>query len=250
MKFKFYFLFVLILIVFLLSEGQEMLSFLCTNLGNYNIFDLMQMANLSEDSANKINETTSFFSSANRMNPDSEQVLLGFARLYILQGDLLDALDKLSQIEDKHNQIVAWLSGKVLFELGDYDAALIYWKNAIPTRLILNKGKKVAKNGDLDSALILYKLALEIDPDNPNANYLFGAAYAGQGKFKLAEMYLLKAIELSPTTWWYHLHLAQTYEHWGRYQDAVEQYKITVSLVPGKTEIKERLDKLEGELNP
>ena len=250
MKFRFSFLFVLIPLIFLFLKGRNTLSIFYSNLGNYEIYELAQNVNFSTISIDKINKPTSLFSSAYYLYPDSKRVLLGLARLYILQGDLDDAKYMLLRIQDDNNQVVAWLSGEVLFKLGDYDAVLTFWKDAIPTRWILNMAKEAEKKGDYEESLILYKFALEVDPDNPNANYLLGAAYAGQGEFVLAEKYFQKAIELSPTTWWYHLHLAQTYEHWGYYQDAVGQYKITISLVPGKADIKERLYELEARMNP
>lgn len=248
MKYRILLLFTAILVLILITNGLSLISATYHNLGNISVYKLMNGNSTAEMSGLLIARSKAYFSSALGAKPKNASSLLGMARLSILEEDLPRAQNALEQINESKNEIILWLLGDVLYRLGDKSGAIEKWQLAVPTRWIIDKGVKALEAGAVDDAIFLFENALDLEPYSANANYALGSAYIQRGEFEISESYLIRAVELNPGIWWYHLYLAQVYESWGRIPDAIEEYRMVLSLVPGRSDIRSRIDELEARI--
>lgn len=249
-KFWVFFLFFLVLILLLITRGAVLLSSTYHNLGNYEIYNLVDIP-VNDARYNLIYaQSTSLFSAASKLTPQNDRVLFGLARLSILNGDLSQAGNALIQIDEPNHQIINWLRGYVYYKLGDSSRAIEYWTQAGSARQIVSLGVHAADGNYPLRAIELFEIAVQVDPGYANGYYAMGATYVGLGNFELAERYLSKAIELSPNLWWYHLHLAQLYDRNGYFSQAIPEYEITLVLNSSLENVRERIKYLEFGSSP
>ena len=249
-KYWVFIIFFLVLILLLITRGAVLLSSTYHNLGNCEIYNLADIP-VSNARYNLIYEQSgSLFSAASKLTPQNDRVLLGLARLSILNGDLSQAGNALIQIDEPDHQIINWLRGFVYYKLGDSSRAIEYWTQAGSARQIVSLGVHAADGNQPLRAIELFEIAVQVDPGYANGYYAMGATYVGLGNIELAEWYLSKAIELSPNLWWYHLHLAQLYDNHNNYPQALSEYKIALALNSNLENVRERINELESGSSP
>lgn len=90
---------------------------------------------------------------------------------------------------------------------------------------LYNEGNSLKKSGNYDGALQSYQKALEISKDY-RIYYQLSAVYKKQRKFADAEKALLSALELNPEFTSAFNSLGTTYYSWGKYEKAVENFKM------------------------
>jgi tetratricopeptide (TPR) repeat protein len=90
---------------------------------------------------------------------------------------------------------------------------------------LYNEGNKQKKAGNFEGALQSYEKALEISKDY-RIYYQLSAVYKKQRKYEYAEQALLGALELNPEFSSAYNSLGTTYYSWGKYEKAVENFKL------------------------
>ena len=88
------------------------------------------------------------------------------------------------------------------------------------------------QRGETESAVEALNQAIEIDPDNFEANRLLGRAHMQLKQFEEAEMYYQKIIELQPNYWLGYNVKAVFYSTIGEYEKAVPLLEKNIELTP------------------
>jgi len=90
---------------------------------------------------------------------------------------------------------------------------------------LYNEGNKQKKSGNFVGAIESYKKAIEIAPDY-RIYYQLGSVYKKKRDYKNAEEAVLKCKELNPDFAIAYNLLGTTYYAWGKYDKAVENFKL------------------------
>lgn len=109
--------------------------------------------------------------------------------------------------------------------------------NPKDTRTITDLGWAYFKKGDYNRALIYYKQALDLDGNYYPAQLNMGLTYLAEKKYDLAVEALKKAISLNPKGATAQVNLGIAYIQTHRYQEAVDQLKTADNANPGNVEI-------------
>ncbi|SNB44624.1 lipopolysaccharide assembly protein LapB [Geobacter sp. DSM 9736] len=96
--------------------------------------------------------------------------------------------------------------------------------------VLLKKAHEKHRQKKYEAAAKFYREALEIDPENLDANYLLGTVFAETGKASEAEPYLVKAAELDPSSPYIKINLGNVYKLQGDFEKALEQFRGALSL--------------------
>lgn len=127
--------------------------------------------------------------------------------------------------------------GKVNNDLGDYDKAIDYLKEAIelnPRNDIAwnNLGFSYYRKGDHDKALEYYRKAIELNPKNDSAWNNLGLIYLDMKDYDNAIKYFREAIELSPKDDFAWNNLGWAYFYKEDYDKAIEYGSKAVEINP------------------
>ncbi|MCD6308766.1 MAG: tetratricopeptide repeat protein, partial [Candidatus Latescibacteria bacterium] len=95
-------------------------------------------------------------------------------------------------------------------------------------------GAALIKAGDMRGGLDHLRTALELDPNDDNANHNIGSAFYIQGNYDEAEPYFRRAVELDDTNAeaWYHLGVIA--DSRGAHEDALALMERSLALNPGQ----------------
>jgi len=96
----------------------------------------------------------------------------------------------------------------------------------------VNLGNIYYSEGMLEEAENLYIKALRIDPDHPEANYNLANLLEERGDLKKAVLFYIKAVYEEPSFADAHFNIARVYEKLGERQNAVNHWRIYLSLDP------------------
>lgn len=77
--------------------------------------------------------------------------------------------------------------------------------------------------GEIDAQMEALRMCLSIDSLNPAAQSEYGLVSARQNQFGVAQKAFSKAVDLSPSNWWYRYHYITLLASQGMYQEAIEQ---------------------------
>src|SRR5210317_902671 len=109
---------------------------------------------------------------------------------------------------------------------------------------LYNVGNSQKKSGNFAGALESYQKALKISQDY-RIYYQLSAVYKKQRKYQFAEEALLSCIKLNPDFSLAYNSLGTTYYSWGKYEKAVENFKIFEEKVDDK-KLEQRASKYIG----
>jgi tetratricopeptide (TPR) repeat protein len=122
-------------------------------------------------------------------------------------------------------------------KVGDIEKAEVFYQKA----LIVSYDKALAhvnlsrikrKQGKEEESLALLKKALQINPDNADANDLWGARLLSQGDLCQAKIYLTKAINVDRNLAEAHNNLGVLYARMNLYDKAREHFQLAVQFKP------------------
>ncbi len=88
------------------------------------------------------------------------------------------------------------------------------------------------KAGNLQQAELLYKEVLAADPDNVDANHLYGLLSRQSGKSEIAVTYIEKALSITPNFPEALTNLGNAYQDLDQFEKAIDCYKKALSLNP------------------
>ncbi|MCP4024356.1 MAG: tetratricopeptide repeat protein [Desulfobacteraceae bacterium] len=92
------------------------------------------------------------------------------------------------------------------------------------------------KRNDLKNAEAVYKKILASDPDNADANHLFGMLLYQKGEIDSAVNFIQTSIQTNPKNAIAHNNLGVLFKNIGRIKHAIECYKKALSLMPNYAE--------------
>jgi tetratricopeptide (TPR) repeat protein len=95
-----------------------------------------------------------------------------------------------------------------------------------------NWGETLKDMGKLQQAQRIFERAIAADPKNSNGYASVGRIYLEQRDFVKAADFLRKAVDASPSWWWYHYHLAQALAGSGKYEPAAAEFQAAAKLEP------------------
>jgi hypothetical protein len=140
-----------------------------------------------------------------KVNPDHPAPYLGLSRIYLMRGELDQALhfsSKAVMLKPNYMQAIEY-KAIILGERGEYEKAvgcfnhvLAIDPNSINTHY--NLGVFYLHNKEYKPAIERFKKCIELDPMQPGAYYNLGLIYEGMGKQLLAKKYYRKAYFLNP----------------------------------------------------
>ncbi len=122
--------------------------------------------------------------------------------------------------------------GEVYLALGREPAAIKVYRQANLGFHLVAQGRQRMRNGDRAQAESLYRLAIEVDPDRPEAFAALGELYAEQGKTDEAITAYRSAIEREREGERRYLWLGQTYRLQGRWAEAIAAYRQVIARDP------------------
>jgi tetratricopeptide (TPR) repeat protein len=166
---------------------------------------LGQLYALNHDSAKA--ETT--FKDAQKIDGDSEDVVLNMARLYAQNGDVQRSVDTLSAVPESDR------SARLEFELGaSYDQ--------------LKKPKEAAA---------AYRRSLELEPDNPDAQRGLAKALMADDQVDEALKVFTALVAADPTDAESEIHISEILRRQGHYEDALATLEKAKTQAPDSLEI-------------
>lgn len=127
--------------------------------------------------------------------------------------------------------------GQAHEDIGEYDSALIFYRNAIavaPGHAIahMNAGNALGKLGRWDEGLEQQRMAVDFAPDHAPARFNLGAFMFNRGALEGASEELLEASRLSPGMIEAPILLADIYELLARFNDAEAEFRRAFAINP------------------
>lgn len=135
-----------------------------------------------------------------------------------------------------------------------YDAAASWYTRArelaphseLP---LVSMGSLALERHDLREAQRYYGQARQMNPTNPWPYAGLATVLHRQGELGLAEQSTLKAIQLRDDVKDFHELLGSIYRDWGRYSEAISEYKIALSLDPEDAQLQAAIEGLESRIS-
>ncbi len=179
------------------------------------------------------------FSSAERVSPDSVKVLnnLGVAlQKRKMHGEAIERFEKALTIYPEHQNARNNLAQAYL-SIGDTkdaerEIALLVKKHGDFAPGHLTHAEILRKQGKLDEAIIAIRKAIEVRPNFPEAQDLFGRILLEMGNFSEAENVLKQAVKGDPSSVIYHNDLGLLYMAMNRFSDAIDRFRKAFELDP------------------
>ena len=199
------------------------------------------------------------FSRATQYAPDSAHAWYLYAATLEETGNLQKALDILTKaLELKENVFFLTYRGRVLRKLGQYDAAMASYDQALKLDpnyqdIWLNRGALLCDYLNRpQEALACFKRAVEIAPDNPLAWYNQGNALRHLERYQEAIASYEKAIELEPDYHdalrerdWLSCFVEYKQQKNLSYDIALKLVNLTIeNFLDGSTQDEDRIDKI------
>ena len=193
---------------------------------------LGQLYGINHDSA----KAEAQFKDAQKIDANSEEVVLNIARLYTEQGDFRRAAEVLSAVpQDDQTARIEFALGASYDQLkrpkeavAAYRAALdLDPENALDTQRGL--GSALLLDGQLDEALKVFVQIVAAEPQDAQSQIRISEIQRRQGHYELALETLNKAKSLVPDSTELSYNEALIYDSLGRYDDAITQLKQLLS---------------------
>ncbi|MDP9269117.1 MAG: tetratricopeptide repeat protein [Acidobacteriota bacterium] len=165
------------------------------------------------------------FKQAVKLDPQSEEAVIGLAYLYGEEGDNARAVATLNAVPDKSGKI--WAAMGVTYEQQkEYKKAVAAFKQAVAydhDNLDAQRGlaQNLLNDNQSQAALEQYKQIAEADPQDAQTFLRIAEIYRRTGKFDLALDSLKKAEALVQDSLDVPFNIAMVYEAQGRYDEAV-----------------------------
>jgi tetratricopeptide (TPR) repeat protein len=166
---------------------------------------LGQLYGLNHDSAKA--ETT--FKDAQKIDGDSEDVVLNMARLYLQNGESQRAVDTLSAVP------VSDRTARIEFELGASLDAMKKWKEAAAA----------------------YRRSLDLEPDNPDGQRAMAKALQADDQSDEALKVFRALVAADPTDAESEVHISEILRRQGHYEDALATLEKAKLQAPDSLEI-------------
>jgi tetratricopeptide (TPR) repeat protein len=165
------------------------------------------------------------------------------------QGRTADALSYYEIAAENNSQDINILSAMALAynSIGKYEESDNAYEKALridPNNpLILNNyAYNLSERGaKLDKALEMAKIAIDVEPENASYLDTMGWIYFKLKKYKLAEKYILKSLNLNGGSAVVNDHLGDVYKGMGETGNAVIYWKKALELNPGDENIKNKI---------
>jgi tetratricopeptide (TPR) repeat protein len=155
------------------------------------------------------------------------------------------AQQHIHKLADVDSQRAAEVASEVAMDYvgkGDYHSAIRYYRIALEidpdnplTYDRLGSAHRMA--GDWEAALASYRKALLLRPDFPEAYNNLGVVLQDQGNWKGALEAYQRAISLDPKLTKTRSNLASVYKQMNRYDEALDQYAVIRRLEPDNAEV-------------
>jgi tetratricopeptide (TPR) repeat protein len=233
-----------------LTRGREAYSALYSNLGNYDIYRIYEQGAAGDPDGMLVDRAAALVASARYASDLNPSAALGEARLSILEGDMPAAASALLQHDQPYHLVVKWLTGNVLYNLGDEQAASELWNQAGFGNTIFIWGQVPVGEEFWEEPFNLSSINIEIlvNPANPDAYYKRAVVSSRQGDLTQAEFNIKKALSLKPNLWYYHLLLARVLDKAGRAPEALAEYELVLAANPGLEQVRNRVLQLKKEI--
>ena len=193
---------------------------------------LGQLYNFNHDSA----KAEAQFRAAQKIDPDSEEVVLNMARLFTEQGDLKRAAETLKAVpeEDRTARTQAAL-GATYDQLKQPKDAIAAYRSALdldpenPTEVQRGLANALLADNQLDPALKLLQQIVAAEPQDGQSWIHIAEIQRRQGQYDQALTTLEKAKPLVQDTLELSYNQALTYDALGRYNDAITVLNTTLA---------------------
>ncbi|QHS51086.1 tetratricopeptide repeat protein [Edaphobacter sp. 12200R-103] len=191
---------------------------------------LGQLYGLNHDSAKAESE----FKDAQKIDADSEEVVLNLYRLYTEQADYARAVDILKSIpEDDRSARIDFALGATYDQLKKPKEAIAAYRRALdddPDNLDTQRGLATAllRDGQLDEALKIFKTVVAAEPQDAQSMIKIADIQRQQGHYEDALATLEKAKPLSQDNLELSYNEALVYDTLGRYDDAIRTLKSLI----------------------
>ncbi len=193
---------------------------------------LGQLYNFNHDSA----KAEAQFRAAQKIDPDSEEVVLNMARLFTEQGDLKRAAETLKAVpEDDRTARVEAALGATYDQLKQPKDAIVAYTAALdldpenPTEVQRGLANALLADNQLDEALKLLQQIVVAEPQDAQSQIHIAEIERRQGHYDAALNTLEKAKPLVQDTLELNYNEALTYDALGRYNDAIAILNSTLA---------------------
>ncbi len=176
------------------------------------------------------------FKTAQAIDPDSEEVVLNLARLYVESGDMAHAAQVIEAVPqaDRTSKMELAL-GAAYDQMKRPKDAIAAYRRGVELepgdpRGLNALAQALTKNEQYDEALKVYRNLAEADPDDVDALIHAGEILYQQGKYEDALVTIKKALKKDPDNLEAGYNLGMTLDVLGRYDEAAEAYGHMVEL--------------------
>jgi tetratricopeptide (TPR) repeat protein len=133
------------------------------------------------------------------------------------------------------------LGGLTWRQCGIYADPGTFWQAALtanPNAWLAhnNLGKVLFEQGQVDEAMVHYQRALEIHPDYATGHYNLGGALLQKGQVDQAIAEFQKALEIQPNYSMAHYHLGEVFRQKGQVDEAIAHFKRALQIHPDYAE--------------
>ncbi len=162
------------------------------------------------------------------------------------RGNVWGAIAELSKIieEDPSNEVAHWYLALFYEEVGDFARAAETYKKMLDAGLLPEDitlgdihrryARALIKAKDGETAYKELMILHQVEPGDPEVNFLLGLIYATQGLFDDAIKRLRRAIEIKRNMAEAHFYLALCYAVKGEWKQAAAAIRHAVSMAPDK----------------
>ena len=193
---------------------------------------LGQLYNLNHDSA----KAEAQFRTAQKIDPDSEEVVLNMARLYSEQGDLKRASETLNAVpEDSQTARIEAALGATYDQLKQPKDAVAAYRAALdldpenPVEIQRGLANALLADNQMEEALTLLQQIVAAEPQDAQSQIHLAEIERRQGHYDQALATLEKAKPLVQDPLELNYNEALTYDALGRYNDAVSVLNATLA---------------------
>jgi protein O-mannosyl-transferase len=124
-----------------------------------------------------------------------------------------------------HRQVGYWRNSEALYH---HDLAVTH-KNWLAA---YNLGWYLDEQGRLDEALTYYRLAMKLEPRNPDPLNNIGVALVGKKQYAEALTYFQRALKAEPSFYEAHNNIGKALEELGKPDEAMQEYRLVLAKKP------------------
>lgn len=176
------------------------------------------------------------FKIAQSIDPDSEEVVLNLARLYVESGDMEHAAHVIEAVkeEDRTEKMELALGAAYDQMKRPKDAIAAYRRATVlepsDPRGLDALAQALMKDEQYDEALKVYRNLSDVDPDDVNSQIHIGEILYQQGKYEDSLAAIRKALKKDPDNLEAGYNLGMALDVLGRYDEAADAYAHMVDL--------------------